>query len=165
MGAQRWIDLGFMRLQPSELMKIAMVMLLAAYYDWLPLRKTSHPLWVLLPVLMVLPPTGLVLTQPDLGTAILLVTAGALMMFLAGVHWAYFGSVAGDGRGGVWTVFQSRGNRLAAARGLPVPPHRYLPRSRDRSAGGGLSHHAGQDRHGIGRLDRARVSCRARSRG
>ena len=39
MGAQRWIDLGFMRLQPSELMKVTLVMLLAAYYDWLPLKR------------------------------------------------------------------------------------------------------------------------------
>ncbi|MGL4311529.1 MAG: FtsW/RodA/SpoVE family cell cycle protein, partial [Paracoccaceae bacterium] len=68
MGAQRWINLGFMMLQPSELMKISLVMLLAAYYDWLDIRKTSRPLWVLLPVLFILIPTGLVLTQPDLGT-------------------------------------------------------------------------------------------------
>ncbi len=54
MGAQRWIDLGFMRLQPSELMKITLVMMLAAYYDWLPVRKTSRPLWVLVPVLLIL---------------------------------------------------------------------------------------------------------------
>ncbi|MEM9128078.1 MAG: FtsW/RodA/SpoVE family cell cycle protein, partial [Pseudomonadota bacterium] len=46
MGAQRWIDLGFMRLQPSEVMKVALVMLLAAYYDWLPSHKTSRPIWV-----------------------------------------------------------------------------------------------------------------------
>lgn len=47
MGAQRWIDLGFMRLQPSELTKITLVMVLAAYYDALPLNKTSRPIWVL----------------------------------------------------------------------------------------------------------------------
>jgi rod shape determining protein RodA len=46
MGAQRWIDLGFMRLQPSELTKITLVMVLAAYYDWLDLDKTSRPVWV-----------------------------------------------------------------------------------------------------------------------
>ncbi|MFZ5963994.1 rod shape-determining protein RodA [Thalassococcus sp. BH17M4-6] len=109
MGAQRWIDLGFFRLQPSELMKVTMVMLLAAYYDWLPIRKTSRPLWVLLPVLLILLPTFLVLTQPDLGTAILLVTGGGLMMFLAGVHWAYFGVVIAAGAGFVSTVFRSRG--------------------------------------------------------
>jgi rod shape determining protein RodA len=109
MGAQRWINLGFMRLQPSELMKIAMVMVLAAYYDWLPMKKTSHPFWVLVPVFIILLPTFLVLTQPDLGTAILLVAGGGLMMFLAGVHWAYFGTVVAAGIGGIYTVFLSRG--------------------------------------------------------
>ncbi|KHQ55264.1 MULTISPECIES: rod shape-determining protein RodA [Mameliella] len=109
MGAQRWIDLGFMRLQPSEVMKIAMVMLLAAYYDRLPLSRTSRPLWVLVPILIILVPTGLVLTQPDLGTAILLMTAGGLMMFLAGVHWLYFATVISAGIGTIWAVFQSRG--------------------------------------------------------
>ena len=109
MGAQRWIDLGFMRLQPSEVMKIALVMLLAAYYDRLPLNKTSRPLWVLIPILIILLPTGLVLMQPDLGTAILLMTAGGLIMFLAGVHWLYFATVIGAGVGTIWAVFQSRG--------------------------------------------------------
>ncbi|MHA6326184.1 rod shape-determining protein RodA [Roseivivax sp. CAU 1753] len=109
MGAQRWIDLGFMRLQPSELMKIALVMALAAYYDWLPLRRTSNPFYVLLPIALIIVPTFLVIAQPDLGTAILLVTAGGLMMFLAGVHWAYFGIVIAAGAGGISAVFKSRG--------------------------------------------------------
>ena len=109
MGAQRWIDIGFMRLQPSELMKIAMVMVLAAYYDWLPLRKTSRPLWVLMPILLILLPTGLTLIQPDLGTALLLMIGGGLIMFLAGVHWAYFAVVIAAGVGTVFTVFESRG--------------------------------------------------------
>ncbi|AXI48137.1 rod shape-determining protein RodA [Sulfitobacter sp. SK012] len=109
MGAQRWIDLGFFRLQPSELTKITLVMFLAAYYDWLPAKKTSRPLWVLLPVLIILVPTGLVLGQPDLGTAILLLTAGGGLMFLAGVHWAYFAAVLAGAIGLVTTVFQSRG--------------------------------------------------------
>ncbi len=64
-GAQRWIDLGVIRLQPSELMKITLIMLLAAYYDWLPARRTSHPFWVLVPVMIILFPTYLVLRQPD----------------------------------------------------------------------------------------------------
>jgi len=109
MGAQRWIDLGFMRLQPSELMKVAMVMVLAAYYDWLPMKRTSHPFWVLVPVFLILLPTFLVLTQPDLGTAILLVAGGGLMMFLAGVHWAYFATVFTAGVAGIYTIFLSRG--------------------------------------------------------
>ena len=109
MGAQRWIDLGFMRLQPSEVTKITLVMLLAAYYDWLDIKKTSRPLWVAIPVFLILLPVFLVLRQPDLGTAILLVTGGGLMMYLAGVHWAYFTAVIGGGVGLVTAVFQSRG--------------------------------------------------------
>ncbi|MCI5098054.1 MAG: rod shape-determining protein RodA [Rhodobacteraceae bacterium] len=109
MGAQRWIDLGFMRLQPSELMKITLIMLLAAYYDWLPGEKTSRPVWVLFPVFLILLPTFLVLRQPDLGTSILLITAGGGLMFLAGVHWGYFAAVIAAGVGLVTAVFQSRG--------------------------------------------------------
>ncbi len=109
MGAQRWIDLGFMRLQPSELMKITLVMALAGYYDWLPARRTSHPLWVLIPVILILLPTALVLRQPDLGTSILLITGGAIVMFVAGVHWGYFAVVTGLVAGMVVAVFQSRG--------------------------------------------------------
>ena len=109
MGAQRWIDLGFMRLQPSELMKITLVMALAAYYDALPQTKTSRPLWVLIPVLLIVVPTALVLKQPDLGTSILLLAAGGGLMFLAGVHWAYFAAVIAAVVGLVTAVFQSRG--------------------------------------------------------
>jgi len=109
MGAQRWIDLGFMRLQPSELMKITLVMLLAAYYDWLPAKRTSHPFWVLVPVVLILFPTFLVLRQPDLGTSILLLSAGGGLLFLAGVHWAYFAAVIASIVGLITAVFQSRG--------------------------------------------------------
>jgi rod shape determining protein RodA len=109
MGAQRWIDLGFMRLQPSELMKVTLVMFLAAYYDWLPPAKKSRPVWVLIPVVMISIPTALVLGQPDLGTAILLLAAGGGLMFLAGVHWAYFAAVLAAGIGLIAAVFQSRG--------------------------------------------------------
>ncbi len=109
MGAQRWIDLGFMRLQPSELTKITLVMVLAAYYDWLPTDKTSRPQWVLVPVMIILFPTYLVLRQPDLGTALLLLMGGAMIMFLAGVHWAYFATVAASGIAGLVAVFQGRG--------------------------------------------------------
>ncbi|QGX97357.1 rod shape-determining protein RodA [Roseovarius faecimaris] len=109
MGAQRWIDLGFMRLQPSELTKITLVMLLAAYYDWLPMSKVSRPLWVLAPVLMILLPVAMVLRQPDLGTSILLLAAGGVMMFIAGVHWAYFAVVIAAVVALITAVFQSRG--------------------------------------------------------
>ena len=108
-GAQRWIDLGFMRLQPSEVAKIALVMVLAAYYDWLPVRKTSKPFWVIIPVLITLVPTAIVLRQPDLGTALLLMITGGAVMFAAGVHWAYFATVVAAGAGMIVAVFQSRG--------------------------------------------------------
>jgi rod shape determining protein RodA len=109
MGAQRWIDLGFMRLQPSELTKITVVMILAAYYDWLPMEKVSRPLYVLIPAILILLPTGLVLTQPDLGTALLLMIGGATVMFAAGVHWLYFAVVIAMGVGLIAGVFLSRG--------------------------------------------------------
>ena len=108
MGAQRWIDLGFMRLQPSELSKLTLVMILAAYYDWLPVDKTSRPQWVIVPLVLILAPTYLVLRQPDLGTAILMTAAGGIMMFLAGVHWLYFAAVIMLGGGMVFLVFASR---------------------------------------------------------
>ncbi|MCP5073415.1 MAG: rod shape-determining protein RodA [Rhodobacteraceae bacterium] len=89
-GSRRWIDLGFMRLQPSELMKIALVMVLALYYDWLDEKKISRPFWVAIPIVLTLIPTALVLSQPDLGTALLLVAGAGVMMFVAGVSWMYF---------------------------------------------------------------------------
>ena len=109
MGAQRWIDLGFMRLQPSEVCKITMVMVLAAYYDWLPAERVSNPIWVIFPIILILIPVGMVVTQPDLGTSLLLLFGGGAMMFLAGVHWAYFASVIAMGAGGIVAIFQSRG--------------------------------------------------------
>jgi len=109
MGAQRWIDLGFMRLQPSELTKITLVMLLAAYYDWLPRERTSRPIWIALPLVLIMVPTFMVLRQPDLGTSILLLAAGGGVMFLAGVHWAYFAALIAAGVGLITAVFQGRG--------------------------------------------------------
>ncbi|BDW84743.1 MULTISPECIES: rod shape-determining protein RodA [Roseicyclus] len=109
MGAQRWIDLGFMRLQPSELTKITLVMVLAAYYDWLDLSKKSRPLYVLIPLGLIGLPTFLTLMQPDLGTALLLLIGGGAVMFVAGVHWAYFAAVIASGVGAVAAVFASRG--------------------------------------------------------
>ena len=109
MGAQRWIDLGFMRLQPSEVCKITMVMVLAAYYDWLPAERVSNTIWVIVPIILILIPVGMVVTQPDLGTSLLLLFGGGAMMFLAGVHWAYFASVIALGAGGIVAIFQSRG--------------------------------------------------------
>ena len=108
-GSQRWIDLGFMRLQPSELAKITLVMLLAAYYDWLPREKTSRPFWIVVPLFFIMLPVFLVLRQPDLGTSLLLIMGGGMMMWFAGVHWGYFAAVISSAVGVVFAVFQSRG--------------------------------------------------------
>ena len=109
MGAQRWIELGPIILQPSEMMKFTLVMMLAAYYDWLDPKKVSHPLWVLLPVVIIVAPVVLVLMQPNLGTSVMLLAAGAAVMFCAGVSWLYFAGVAGIVGGAVWGVFHFRG--------------------------------------------------------
>ncbi len=109
MGAQRWIDIGPLRLQPSEMMKFSLVLMLAAYYDWLDIRKVSRPLWVLIPVLLTCAPTVLVLMQPNLGTSLMLLMAGAAVMFAAGVSYWYFAVVIAGVVGTVVAVFQSRG--------------------------------------------------------
>jgi len=90
MGAQRWINLGFVRLQPSELAKIAVVLALAMYYDWLSPEKVSRPFWVILPLILTLIPAGLTFVQPDLGTSLLILASGGVIMFLAGVSIWYF---------------------------------------------------------------------------
>ncbi|MCF3973728.1 rod shape-determining protein RodA [Paracoccus salsus] len=109
MGAQRWLEFGPLRLQPSELMKIALVLVLAAYYDLLPLRRVSRPLWVLIPVALILLPTAMVLKQPDLGTSIMLMAGGGIVMFAAGVSLWYFAAVVGSAVGLVYAVLKSRG--------------------------------------------------------
>jgi rod shape determining protein RodA len=109
MGAQRWIDLGFMRLQPSELMKVALIMALAFYYARLDEKRLSHPLWVLLPVLAILAPTALVFMQPNLGTAVMTLVLGGVMMFAAGVSLWYFAGVLGAVVAAVWAVLASQG--------------------------------------------------------
>ena len=109
MGAQRWIDLGFIRLQPSELMKVTLVMMLASYYDWLDDRRVSRPLWVLPPVVLIIAPTVLIVMQPNLGTSLMVVMVGGAVMFAAGVSTWYFLGVAAVLGGGVAAVFLTRG--------------------------------------------------------
>ncbi len=109
MGAQRWIDIGPLRLQPSEMMKFTLVMLLAAYYDALDSKKTSRPLYVLIPVLLTVAPTVLVLMQPNLGTSILLLLGGGAVMFAAGVSLWYFAGVLAVVGSAVVGVFTLRG--------------------------------------------------------
>lgn len=90
MGAQRWIDLGVIRLQPSEFMKLAVVLTLARFFHRTPAMFTSNPAVVLVAASIIAVPAGLVMLQPDLGTAMMITFAGVSMMFLAGVAWRYF---------------------------------------------------------------------------
>lgn len=109
MGAQRWLDIGPLRIQPSELMKVTLVMMLAAYYDWLDPKKVSRPLWVLVPVLLIVVPTALVVIQPNLGTSLMLLMGGAAVMFAAGVSVWYYVAVLALMAGAVTSVFTLRG--------------------------------------------------------
>ena len=86
-GAQRWLDLGVMRFQPSELMKLAAPIAVAAYLQSRHLPPSFGTLLVSLALIMV--PTGLIAIQPDLGTALLVVTAGVLALFFGGLRWRW----------------------------------------------------------------------------
>jgi rod shape determining protein RodA len=89
-GARRWLGVGEMSFQPSEMMKIALVLAIARYYQWLPPEKIWRPDALIPPLLMIGVPALLALIQPDLGTAALFAIIGGGMMFLAGVSWFYF---------------------------------------------------------------------------
>lgn len=90
MGAQRWIDLGFLQLQPSELMKIATVLALARFFHGATPQDVKNPLFLIIPLGIIALPVLLVLAQPDLGTAISILGAAAAMFFLAGVaYWMF----------------------------------------------------------------------------
>lgn len=84
-GAQRWINLGFMRFQPAEIMKLAIPLTLAWYYHKIDLPITLRSVLAAIPIILI--PAVLTAKQPDLGTAILLVIAGASVLFLAGLSW------------------------------------------------------------------------------
>ncbi len=91
MGAQRWINLGFIQIQPSELMKLAIVMAMARYFHTSTMDDMRRLSFLIVPVLMVLLPVGLVLLQPNLGTATIMMVDGATMLFIAGAPlWLYF---------------------------------------------------------------------------
>lgn len=94
-GAQRWLDIGPMRLQPSEFMKPAIVLVLARFYDLLPPSaiKSWRAVWPAALLLFV--PGFLILVQPDMGTALMVILIGASVMFIAGIPWWLFAGAAG----------------------------------------------------------------------
>lgn len=90
MGAQRWINLGFFKLQPSELMKIGMVLFMARYFSSMTIQGIRSIRGIIIPVVMALLPVGLIFLEPDLGTAIMLLLTAAIMLFTVGVQWWKF---------------------------------------------------------------------------
>jgi rod shape determining protein RodA len=106
MGAQRWIDLGVIQLQPSELMKVAVVLALARYFHRVSIEDIGRPLVLVVPILGVLLPAALVLKQPDLGTALMLVLGGGILFFLAGVRIWKFAVVIAAGLGAIPVVWR-----------------------------------------------------------
>lgn len=109
MGAQRWIEVGPINIQPSEMTKITVILAMAAYYDWLAPERTSRPGWVALAAVLILVPALLVFKQPNLGTSLMILGGGAIVMFAAGVSLWYFAGVAALSGGLIATVFSSRG--------------------------------------------------------
>lgn len=93
LGATRWLNLGFMRLQPSEMMKIGVVLALARYYHGATLQEARLHWKLIIPVAIIGAPFLLVAHQPDLGSAMLLGLTGAAMMFMAGLDWKVIGAV------------------------------------------------------------------------
>jgi rod shape determining protein RodA len=106
MGARRWVDLGLIQLQPSELMNVAVVLAAARYFHSLSNEDLKRVRFLIPPTIMVLLPAALVLKQPDLGTTILLLLTGVALFFIAGVRLRMFALTA-----------------LAAAAALPAGWH------------------------------------------
>lgn len=99
MGAQRWINLGFMQLQPSEIMKPALVMALAAWFEKKDITQISLLRTVIPALMIIFAPVAVVVTQPDLGTGMALMMAGFAVLFAVGVSWWYFVIGAGCAAG------------------------------------------------------------------
>ena len=89
-GSQRWINLYFINLQPSELMKVAIIICLAKYYHRAQLREVNTFQHIFVALIILILPIMLVITQPDLGTSILIALSGLVIMWLAGLNVKYF---------------------------------------------------------------------------
>ena len=89
-GSQRWLDLYFLNLQPSELMKISLILFLAKYYHRISSSDVNRTKFLLTPIVALVIPVILVVTQPDLGTAFLVGAGGAIVIWLAGVKMKFF---------------------------------------------------------------------------
>jgi rod shape determining protein RodA len=106
LGATRWLSLGPLSLQPSELMKVGLFLALARYYHQLDPRRTGTVLWTIPAFLMIGVPVALIMHQPDLGTAMLIVFSGLIIMFVAGLLWRIIIAGAIVGIGGVLFAYK-----------------------------------------------------------
>lgn len=93
MGAQRWVSLGMFNLQPSELMKLALILALARYFHTAALEGARHLFLLVIPGILLALPALLILLQPNLGTATILAFIAFVMCFAAGIRWYYFAGV------------------------------------------------------------------------
>ena len=108
MGAKRWLEVGGMRVQPSEFMKIGMILMLSTLYSWTNSYRRSHVFWVIITILLVIVPILLILKQPDLGTALLVLLLSGAIVFAAGVHWGYFAFIFICAIMGLMAIFYSQ---------------------------------------------------------
>lgn len=106
MGAQRWIGFGAFNVQPSELMKLGLIVALARYFHGAVLENTRHWLVLALPALMTVMPAALILHQPNLGTATICAVIAFSMCFMAGIRWWYFAGAIGSVMAAVPIVYQ-----------------------------------------------------------
>ncbi len=91
MGAQRWISFGFFNLQPSELVKFSLILALSRYFSHATYEEMGRLRYLAIPVILILVPAFLILRQPDLGTAVLVLASGFIVFFLAGLRvWKIF---------------------------------------------------------------------------
>ena len=89
-GSQRWIDLYFLNLQPSELMKIFIILCLAKYFHRMKLENVNSIYTILTSLIIIILPMGLVIIQPDLGTSLLILISGVAVLWFAGINHKYF---------------------------------------------------------------------------
>ena len=89
-GSQRWIDLYFINLQPSELMKIFIILCLARYFHRMRLEQVNSIYTILTSLIIILLPMGMVIVQPDLGTSLLIAISGIAVLWFAGINYKYF---------------------------------------------------------------------------
>ena len=86
MGAKRWVDLGITRIQPSEMMKLGLLLAISRYFHGLSMDQVKKTIFLFVPIILVILPTIVVLSQPDLGTGVILILIGISIFFIAGVQ-------------------------------------------------------------------------------